>query len=89
MSVQLDYTLIATYEPSFAVAIVPKPVLNDTAVAEQTRAYLEQQYFHLPTVLMSRDDRGIPNAYYGRGDLAIPLSRVPLAGMPWEQMTLN
>jgi hypothetical protein len=89
MPIQLDYTVIAAHEPRFAVVIVPKPVLNDTAVAEQTRAFLEQQYFHLPTVLMARDDRGIPNTYYGRGDLAIPLSRVPLASRPWEHMTLD
>ena len=89
MPIQLDYTVIATYEPSFAVVIVPKPILNDTAAAEQTRVYLEQQYFRLPTVLMARDDRGVPNAYYGRGDLAIPLSRVALAGRPWEHMMLG
>jgi len=89
MSVQLDYTVIATHEPTFAVVIVPKPILNDTIAAEQTRAYLEERYFHLPTVLMACDDRGIPNAYYGRNDLAIPLSRVPLAVSPWQHMTLG
>lgn len=41
----------------------------------------------LPTVLMARDDRGIPNAYYGRSDLVIPLSCVPLAGRFWEWLT--
>jgi hypothetical protein len=89
MATQLDYTVIAAHQPTFAVVIVPKPILNDIAAAEQTRAYLEHQYLHLPTVLMTRDDRGMPNAYYGRSDLAIPLSRMPLAERSWEQITVR
>ena len=55
----------------------------------QTCAFLERQYFHIPTVLMARDKRGIPSSYYGPGDLAIQLLHTPLETAPWQQVRLG
>jgi hypothetical protein len=89
MAQQLEHTTITTHDPAFAVVIVPRQILNDTATAERTRAYIEQQLFQRPTVLMARDDQGVPNAYYGRSDLAIPLSRIPLVNVSWERIAVG
>jgi hypothetical protein len=86
---QLDYIVITEHDHSFAVVIVPRPLLSDTTAAQQTCAFFERQYFHIPTVLMARDKRGIPNSYYGPGDLAIQLLNTPLETAPWQQVRLG
>ena len=86
---QLDYIVITEHAQSFAVVLVPRPLLSDTTAAQQTCALLEQHYFHIPTVLMARNKRGIPSSYYGPGDLAIQLLHAPLETAPWQQVRLG
>ena len=86
---QLDYIVINKHERKFAVVIVPRPVLSDTGAAKQTCAFFERQYFHIPTVLMTRDKRGIPSSYYGPGNLAIQLLHTPLEAAPWQQVRVG
>jgi len=86
---QLDYIVITEHDHRFAVVIVPRPLLSNTTAAQQTCALLEQHYFHVPTVLMARDKRGIPSSYYGPGDLAIQLLHTPLETAPWQHVMVG
>jgi len=86
---QLDYIVITKHDHKFAVVIVPRPVLSDTGAAKQTCAFFERQYFHIPTVLMARDKRGIPSSYYGPGDLAVQVLNTPLETASWHQVRLG
>jgi hypothetical protein len=86
---QLDYIVVTKHNHSFAVVIVPRPILSDTTAAQQACAFFERQYFHIPTVLMARNKRGIPSSYYGPGDLAIQLLNTPLETAPWQQVRLG
>ncbi len=79
---------IAAPTHTFAVVIVPKPILNDQHRAAQTIAFFQMQWFHLPIVLMARDERGVPSSYYGRADLAVILSRIPSTGVPWQELDI-
>jgi hypothetical protein len=86
---QLDYIVINKHDHKFAVVIVPQPVLGNPTAAEQTCAFFERQYFHIPTVLMARNKRGIPSSYYGPGDLAIQVLNTPLETASWHQVRLG
>jgi hypothetical protein len=85
----LECTTITEPAATFTVVIVPKTVLSDSVTAKRTIQFLEQRHFHRPTVLMARDDRGVPSSYYGRADLALRLRHVVLAALPWQPFVLT
>jgi hypothetical protein len=86
---QLDYIVINKHDHKFAVVIVPQTILSDTSTAQRACAYFERQYFHIPTVLMARNKRGIPSSYYGPGNLAVDLLNTPLETTPWRHVRLG
>jgi hypothetical protein len=85
----LECTTVIEPAATFTVVIVPKAILSDSVTAKQTIQFLEQRHFHRPTVLMARDERGVPNSYYGRADLALRLRHIPLIALPWQRIALT
>ncbi|HWQ14126.1 MAG TPA: hypothetical protein VNL77_15110 [Roseiflexaceae bacterium] len=85
----LECATITEQAATFTVVIVPKAVLSDPTTATRTIQFLERRHFHRPTVLMARDERGVPCSYYGRADLALRLRHIPLATLPWRRVALS
>jgi hypothetical protein len=84
----VQYAVITQQGHRFTVVLVQKAILNDPTTAARAIDWLQTQRFHMPTVLMARDERGSPNAYYGRNDLALLLSRVLLTALPWQETAI-
>jgi hypothetical protein len=83
------YALIREAGEPFAVVLVQKSILDDSSKAEQAIDWLQKRHFHMPTALMARDAHGIPNSYFGRGDLALRLSRFSAAALPWQEFNIS
>jgi hypothetical protein len=73
---------------TFLVVAVPKPVLDDQRKAEQTIHFLQARWVGMPIALVTCDARGWPTAYYGPGDLALQLLRIPPAAVPWKDLSI-
>lgn len=73
----------------FLVVAVPPPVIADCAQAEQTLQFLQARVAKLPIVLIACNDHGAPTAYYGPGNLAIRLLRIPASTMRWSDLSLS
>jgi hypothetical protein len=84
----IHYAVITQPEHCFTVVLVQKAILNDPTTAARAIDWLQTQRFHMPTVLMARDERGTPNTYYGRSDLALLLSRILLTTLPWQETAI-
>jgi hypothetical protein len=86
---RLQRAVITDHDTPFMVVAVPKPVIDDRAMAERTVRFLQQRWANLPIALVTRDDQGAPNAYYGRDDLVMPLLRIPPAELPWSDVPIR
>jgi hypothetical protein len=73
---------------TFMVVAVPKPVMDDRRKAEQTIQFFQARWAGMPVALVTRDARGAPTAYYGPGDLALQLLRIPPTAVPWKDLSL-
>ena len=73
---------------TFMVVAVPKPVLDDQRQAEQTINFLQTRWVGVPIALVTRDAQGSPTAYYGPGDLALQLLRIPPTAVPWKDLSI-
>jgi hypothetical protein len=73
---------------TFMIVAVPKLIIDDRGKAEQTIQFLQTRWGGLPIARVTRDERGAPAAYYGRGDLAMQLIRVPPSAMPWNDLSI-
>ena len=73
---------------TFMVVAVPKLVLDDQQKAEQTIHFLKTRWVGMPIALVTRDAHGAPTAYYGPGDLALQLLRIPPAAVPWKDVSI-
>ena len=78
--------LITEGDLMFLVVAVPPLVLQDRSKAEQTVRFFQRRLSGLPTALVTRDARGAPTAYYGRGDLAAQLLRLPPTALLWKDL---
>ena len=85
----IRYTVIDDQGCTFTVVLVQKAFLDNRATADQAIHWFQTRRFHMPTALMARDERGIPNAYYGPGELALRLARVQLANLPWQETKIS
>jgi hypothetical protein len=84
----LEYAIVNEQGCTFTVVLVQKTVLKNHAIAEQAIHWLQTRHFHMPTALMARDEYGVPNAYYGPGDLALVLARIPPGALPWQESAI-
>jgi hypothetical protein len=73
---------------TFMVVAVPKPVLDDRQKAEQTINFLQARWAGMPLALVTCDPLGAPTAYYGPGDLALQLLRIPPTAVPWKDLSI-
>jgi hypothetical protein len=62
--------------------------MDDRRKAEQTIRFLQARWGGMPIALVTRDARGAPTAYFGPGDLALQLLRIPPAAVPWKDLSL-
>lgn len=88
-TMKLRYARITGHGQTFTVVRVQPAILEDRAKAEQAIQWLETRYFQTPTALMTCDNRGAPQAYYGRRDLALVLARTPCAAVAWQEAVIN
>jgi hypothetical protein len=86
---KLDCATITNDQHTFTVVIVPKVILDDQQRAEQTIQFLQARHFQTPTVLMARDQHGVPNSFYGRGDIAVVLAHIAPATIPWQELVIH
>jgi hypothetical protein len=70
------------------VVVVPKPVLDDRPKAEQTIQFLQTRWGGMPISLVTCDAQDAPTAYYGPGDLALQLLRIPPTAVPWKDTSI-
>jgi hypothetical protein len=87
--VKLHYARIAQHGQTFTVVRVQPAILEDHTKAEQAIEWLQTRYFRMPTALLSCDNRGAPQAFYGRRDLALVLLRTPCAAVAWQEAVIN
>jgi hypothetical protein len=73
---------------TFMVVAVPKSVLDDQRKAEQTIHFLQARWVGMPIALVTCDAHGSPMAYYGSGDLALQLLRIPPTAAPWKDLSI-
>ena len=83
------YVLIREQGEPFAVVLVQRKIVENQAVAEQAIDWFQSRHFHVPTGLLSRDEFGAPMEYYGRVDLAVRLSRLPLDSLTWNEVKVS
>jgi hypothetical protein len=88
-NMKLHYARITQHGQTFAVVRVQPAFLQDRAKAEQAILWLQTRYFQMPTALMACDNHGAPQAYYGRGDLALALIRTPCAAVAWQEAVIS
>jgi hypothetical protein len=74
---------------TFMVVAVPKPILDDQQKAMQTMHFLQARWVAMPIALVTCDAQGAPTSYYGPGDLALQLLRVPSTALPWSELSLT
>jgi hypothetical protein len=86
---KLHYARITQYGQTFAIVRVQPAILRDTAKAEQAIEWLQTRYFQMPTALMACDNHGMPQAYYGRRDLALVLIHTPCAAVAWQEAVIT
>ena len=86
---KLHYARIAQAGHTFMIVRVRPAILEDRAKAEQTIQWLQTRYFQLPTALLTCDNRGAPQAFYGRRDLALVLASVPCTAVSWQEAVIN
>jgi hypothetical protein len=84
-----QYVLIREQGEPFAVVLVQKKIVENPAIAEQAIDWFQSRHFHVPTGLISRDEYGAPEEYFGRVDLAVRLSRLPFASLPWQEVKVS
>jgi hypothetical protein len=85
---RIQSAVIVAQGLTFMVVAVPKPVLDDQRQAEQTISFLQTRWGGVPIALVTRDAHGSPTAYYGPGDLALQLLRIPPAAVPWKDLSI-
>jgi hypothetical protein len=86
---QFQQALITDQDIPFMVIAVPKPVIDDRSKAAHTVQFLQARLAGLPVALVTRDEHGLPTAYYGRSDLAVRLLRRQSRAMPWSDIPLR
>jgi hypothetical protein len=74
---------------SFRVVAVPKPILADQQKAVQAIHFLQARCVEMPIALVTRDAHGALTSYYGPGDLAQHLLRVPSTALRWSELSLT
>jgi hypothetical protein len=84
-----QFARITQQDRTFMVVIVPKPILKDQRKAEQALQFFQSRFAPLPAVLMTRDDHGVPDSYFGRRDLAPLLVRIPATDLQWHELSLK
>jgi 2-polyprenyl-6-methoxyphenol hydroxylase-like FAD-dependent oxidoreductase len=85
---QIHHAIITDQESSFRIVAVPGPVMADRTQAERTVQFLQTRLTELPIALVTRNEDGTPAAYYGRGDLAVRLLRLPTTAVRWDVLPL-
>jgi len=73
---------------TFMVVSVPKLVLDDQQKVEQTITFFQSRWVGMPIALVTCDELGSPTAYYGPGDLALQLLRIPPTAVPWKDLSI-
>jgi hypothetical protein len=86
---RLQSALITDRNLTFMIVAVSDAVLNNRTIAEQTVEFFQTHSSGLPIVLVTRDERGAPTAFYGRRDLAPRLVRIPSAALPWQDLPVR
>ena len=85
---QFEGALVREQNVTFAVVIVKKHVLDNSAQADGVAGSFQPAFPGVPIVLMAQDSRGRPT-YRGRRDIVNFLARVPVRSIPWRRYTLN
>lgn len=88
-TVTFQFARITAQDQTFMVVIVPKPILKDQRKAEQALHFFQSRFAPLPAVLMTRDDQGVPNSYFGRRDLAPLMVRIPPSAVQWHDLSIK
>ena len=86
---KLYFARITQHGQTFTIVRVQPTILEDRAKAEQAIAWLQTRYFQMPTALLTCDNSGAPQAYYGRRDLALILARTPYTAVSWQEAVIN
>jgi hypothetical protein len=86
---RIQSATITAQGTTFMVVVVPKPVLDDQAKAQQTIHFLQTRWGGMPIALVTCDAHGSPSAYYGPGDLALQLLRIPPTAVPWKDLSIS
>ena len=85
---RIQSAVITAQGITFMVVAVPKPVMDDQRKAEQTIHFLQARWVGMPIALVTCDAHGAPTAYYGPGDLAMQLLRIPPTAVPWKDLSI-
>jgi hypothetical protein len=85
---RIQSAVIIAQAITFMIVAVPKPVLDDQQKAEQTIHFLQARWVGMPLALVTCDECGTPTAYYGPGDLALHLLRIPPTAVPWKDLSI-
>lgn len=73
---------------TFAIVIVKKHVVDNSATANQAIQSYQPIFPGIPVVLMAQDSYGTPT-YFGRTDIAKFMANVPIQAVPWKEYTLS
>jgi hypothetical protein len=87
--VKLHYARIAQHGQTFTIVRVQPTFLEDRTKAEQAIEWLQTRYFQTPTALLTCDNCGKPQSYFGRRDLALVLLRMPCVAVTWQEAVIN
>jgi hypothetical protein len=87
--VKLHFARISQHEHTFTVVRVQPAFLEDRTKAEQAIEWLQTRYFQTPTALLTCDNCGKPQSYFGRRDLALVLLRMSCVAVTWQEAVIN
>lgn len=85
---QIDGAIVKEQGITFAIVIVQRSVLNNSAEIDNAREAFSQVFPGMPLILMAQDGRGTPT-YQGRQDIVRFLANVHPSRIPWKRFTVN
>lgn len=83
-----DAALVREQGQTFAVVVVRRGIIDNSAEAENAQASFAPAFDYVPIVLMEQGFRGRPR-YYGRSDIVRFLANIDFRRLPWKTWSLN
>lgn len=85
---QVQSAVVTVPGSTFMIVRVPTSILDDKQKAVQTLQFLQARRRELPIALVTCNEQGAPTGYYGPGNLALQLLRIPPTALPWTELAL-